>query len=114
VEPIHLPLEILFGGAGDRFALYGGVGPGFSVLLGEPEYEVNFKGTGEFDDSGTYETDTVVSLVLTTSLNAVARLGNNWEADFRIAYERLLFPWISDREVYHNAVDVTLGLGYRF
>ncbi|MDA3950364.1 MAG: hypothetical protein PF508_14245 [Spirochaeta sp.] len=110
----NIPLEVLIGGAGERFALYGGFGPGVAVLTYGPDYEANFKGTGEFDETDTYDTDTSVSIIATASLNAVFRLGRSWEADLRVAYERLLIPWDSNREVYHNAIDFALGVGYRF
>jgi len=113
-DVVTLPLEFLFGPAGDRVALFGGIGPGVASLTYGPEYEVNFKGTGEFDAFGEYETDTDVVPTLTASLNGVVRLGENWEADLRVAYERQLIPWDSDREVYHNAIDITLGIGYHF
>jgi hypothetical protein len=113
-DVVNIPLEVLVGGAGESFALYGGLGPGIAVLTMGPEYDVNFKGTGEFDDKDMYDTDTSVSAIVTASVNAVFRLGRSWDADLRGAYERLLFPWDSSREVYHNAVDFALGVGYRF
>jgi hypothetical protein len=113
-DVVNIPLEVLVGGAGERFALYGGLGPGIAVLTMGPEYDVNFTGTGEFDDKDMYDTDTSVSAIVTASVNAVFRLGRSWDADLRVAYERLLLPWDSSREVYHNAVDFALGVGYRF
>lgn len=111
---VYAPLEVLFGPAGDRMALYGGFGPGVSVLTYGPEYDVNFEGTGEFDENGEYETDTDVVPILAASLNGVVRLGENWEADLRLVYERQLIPWDADREVYYNAIDITVGIGYHF
>jgi hypothetical protein len=112
-EIVNLPAEFLFGGAGDRLAIYGGIGPGIALIAGKPRYEVGYD-AGDRDVEGDYDVDTGISLIFTTSLNAILRLGREWEVDFRIAYERLLIPWDSDREVYHNAVDFTLGIGYRF
>jgi hypothetical protein len=111
VEPVQVPIEALVGVGYDRFGLLAGVGTGISFLPGDPRYEVEGPGFDEYD---TYETDTDVVPIYSLSLNGYVRIGSRWMADARLAYDGIIVPWDSNRDVLYSGLAFTVGIGYRF
>ncbi|MFW5643906.1 MAG: hypothetical protein ACOCYQ_07735, partial [Alkalispirochaeta sp.] len=110
---VTAPLELLGGVASDRFAAVAGIGPAIVVLTEMPSYRVTLGGDEiETDDGGEIETDRDVALSLVTSLGAIARL-RSWQLDLRLYYDRQIVTWTDDREIYPQAVGLSLGVGYR-
>ncbi|MFP4153847.1 MAG: hypothetical protein ACLFSV_13460 [Alkalispirochaeta sp.] len=108
---VTAPLELLGGVASDRFAAVAGIGPAIVFLTKTPDYRVTVSGV-DFDDGGEIETDRNVALSLVTSLGAIARL-RSWQFDLRLYYDRQIVTWTDDREIYPQAVGLSLGVGYR-
>ncbi len=107
---LELPLELLIGGGGDRFAGYIGVGSGVSILVDDPESLIDGEDVGTpFDDDYSQ-----FSPVLILSVGGFARILPNVTGEVRFHWDRQLRSWYSDYTVLYETLALTLGVAYHF
>lgn len=103
---LELPVELLVGGGGDRYAGYLGFGGGASILLGEPDlvYEGNTLG-GSPDVSP-------VTPFFRLSAGSLVALTSHWTGQIDLYLHNQLSSLFPDFEMRYQSVGLSVGVAY--